>query len=72
MRFSILDIPRLLLLASALACGDDEPGPADAGAPDAQSPDAGEPETLRSEEHTSELQSHAPISYAVFCLKKKK
>ena len=27
---------------------------------------------LRSEEHTSELQSHAPISYAVFCLKKKK
>ena len=28
--------------------------------------------TARSEEHTSELQSHAPISYAVFCLKKKK
>ena len=27
---------------------------------------------MRSEEHTSELQSHAPISYAVFCLKKKK
>src|SRR5881394_4281423 len=26
----------------------------------------------RSEEHTSELQSHHPISYAVFCLKKKK
>jgi len=26
----------------------------------------------RSEEHTSELQSHARISYAVFCLKKKK
>jgi glyceraldehyde-3-phosphate dehydrogenase (NADP+) len=26
----------------------------------------------RSEEHTSELQSHACISYAVFCLKKKK
>src|SRR5881394_4239331 len=25
----------------------------------------------RSEEHTSELQSHHPISYAVFCLKKK-
>lgn len=49
MRFSIHDIPRLLLLASALACGDDEPGPADAGAPDAQSPDAGEPETLEIE-----------------------
>src|SRR5213080_5143290 len=26
---------------------------------------------LRSEEHTSELQSHSGISYAVFCLKKK-
>src|SRR3546814_1633483 len=31
--------------------------------------DAGE---LRSEEHTSELQSLMRISYAVFCLKKKK
>ena len=27
--------------------------------------------TVRSEEHTSELQSHSFISYAVFCLKKK-
>jgi len=27
---------------------------------------------LRSEEHTSELQSRFGISYAVFCLKKKK
>src|SRR6056300_1770378 len=26
----------------------------------------------RSEEHTSELQSHSETSYAVFCLKKKK
>ena len=26
---------------------------------------------IRSEEHTSELQSHYSISYAVFCLKKK-
>src|SRR5210317_2358050 len=26
--------------------------------------------TKRSEEHTSELQSHSEISYAVFCLKK--
>src|SRR6056300_512681 len=26
---------------------------------------------VRSEEHTSELQSHSEISYAVFCLKKK-
>ena len=29
-------------------------------------------EMKRSEEHTSELQSHVRISYAVFCLKKKK
>ena len=28
-------------------------------------------ELRRSEEHTSELQSHSFISYAVFCLKKK-
>src|SRR6186713_546858 len=27
---------------------------------------------MRSEEHTSELQSHSGISYAVFCLKKKR
>src|ERR1051326_9430226 len=30
------------------------------------------PSQTRSEEHTSELQSHSFISYAVFCLKKKK
>src|ERR1051326_9492016 len=30
------------------------------------------PASSRSEEHTSELQSHSFISYAVFCLKKKK
>src|SRR3546814_3203782 len=33
---------------------------------------AGEHRTGRSEEHTSELQSLMRISYAVFCLKKKK
>src|SRR3546814_9647292 len=32
---------------------------------------AGEVELIRSEEHTSELQSLMRISYAVFCLKKK-
>src|SRR3546814_5030215 len=32
----------------------------------------GNPDRLRSEEHTSELQSLMRISYAVFCLKKKK
>src|SRR3546814_3882124 len=31
----------------------------------------GQPPLLRSEEHTSELQSLMRISYAVFCLKKK-
>src|SRR3546814_2777180 len=30
------------------------------------------PQSMRSEEHTSELQSLMRISYAVFCLKKKK
>src|SRR3546814_1474351 len=34
--------------------------------------DAGRSAVLRSEEHTSELQSLMRISYAVFCLKKKK
>src|SRR3546814_8900050 len=33
---------------------------------------AGRAEAYRSEEHTSELQSLMRISYAVFCLKKKK
>src|SRR3546814_2439168 len=33
--------------------------------------DRGKPLVLRSEEHTSELQSLMRISYAVFCLKKK-
>src|SRR3546814_8378115 len=33
---------------------------------------AGSSATIRSEEHTSELQSLMRISYAVFCLKKKK
>src|SRR3546814_6218570 len=32
----------------------------------------GKPGAYRSEEHTSELQSLMRISYAVFCLKKKK
>src|SRR3546814_10781393 len=33
---------------------------------------SGSPPSVRSEEHTSELQSLMRISYAVFCLKKKK
>ena len=40
---------------------------------DTSSDDVNSEDTLnRSEEHTSELQSPVPISYAVFCLKKKK
>ena len=35
-------------------------------------PDFHENQGIRSEEHTSELQSRETISYAVFCLKKKK
>src|SRR3546814_4655402 len=38
----------------------------------ATSPNARTLPTKRSEEHTSELQSLMRISYAVFCLKKKK
>src|SRR3546814_11890179 len=37
-----------------------------------QAPEAAGRGGLRSEEHTSELQSLMRISYAVFCLKKKK
>src|SRR3546814_2490587 len=37
-----------------------------------QSAKGGGPKATRSEEHTSELQSLMRISYAVFCLKKKK
>src|SRR3546814_1488156 len=40
--------------------------------PSADVPKAFKEATLRSEEHTSELQSLMRISYAVFCLKKKK
>src|SRR3546814_3679044 len=40
-------------------------------APDERGADSGH-SMLRSEEHTSELQSLMRISYAVFCLKKKK
>src|SRR3546814_2465366 len=40
--------------------------------PDGDACDGGGPASHRSEEHTSELQSLMRISYAVFCLKKKK
>src|SRR3546814_5160793 len=38
----------------------------------AVAPDGGDHQPLRSEEHTSELQSLLRISYAVFCLQKNK
>src|SRR3546814_3187885 len=53
------------------ATRDDRAGPQTACGP----PDAGSENPVgrrRSEEHTSELQSLMRISYAVFCLKKKK
>src|SRR3546814_1138235 len=40
--------------------------------PASKSPEIRDSHALRSEEHTSELQSLMRISYAVFCLKKKK
>src|SRR3546814_9023409 len=40
--------------------------------PDPKGPACRAPARRRSEEHTSELQSLMRISYAVFCLKKKK
>src|SRR5881394_193913 len=44
---------------------------ADHGRPRQHDPGPADRQHRRSEEHTSELQSHHPISYAVFCLKKK-
>src|SRR3546814_8395710 len=45
----------------------------DTSVPTVHTPSLGEAlKTWRSEEHTSELQSLIRISYAVFCLKKKK
>src|SRR3546814_15701964 len=53
--------------------GEDDDHPGDQQHHDRQEivEEAGEGGELRSEEHTSELQSLMRISYAVFCLKKK-
>src|SRR3546814_9026611 len=53
--------------AGALAAADAAPG-----APVGTASLSFRPASVRSEEHTSELQSLMRISYAVFCLKKKK
>src|SRR3546814_3055751 len=66
----------LLALGLLAACGEEQPTGAEdpATTAAAEESSASEPtsEPTRSEEHTSELQSLMRISYAVFCLKKKK
>src|SRR3546814_7427829 len=57
---------RLPFPSALSACDGEMPPGATAAAQDCARP------LLRSEEHTSELQSLMRISYAVFCLKKKK
>src|SRR3546814_5995581 len=56
---------------SSLSCAGNSP-PGDRSPFGDFGPDAFLPYRGRSEEHTSELQSLMRISYAVFCLKKKK
>src|SRR3546814_1033887 len=53
-------------------CRDPATALARAGEPARSRRRDGQPATLRSEEHTSELQSLMRISYAVFCLNKNK
>src|SRR3546814_8496892 len=56
-----------------LRCGLPQPDPADPAFSLRQDRTTrSQPGSRRSEEHTSELQSLMRISYAVFCLKKKK
>src|SRR3546814_6042857 len=63
---------RLMVSAAAgFCCGPDRNADRPAGDPGRPAVAAGGA-VLRSEEHTSELQSLMRISYAVFCLKKKK
>src|SRR3546814_9480329 len=63
-QLSVVDCHAGLARAEPACCRDDacpHPGPVCTGC-----------QATRSEEHTSELQSLMRISYAVFCLKKKK
>src|ERR1051326_1793417 len=58
-------------LSNALEAGFAERATVGVGIPGALEPSTGLVKNAnRSEEHTSELQSHSFISYAVFCLKK--
>src|SRR3546814_2324309 len=84
MKFRLL--PLTLLAVFGLAIAAETNYPLDAPAPDGRRPggtitqeftppklhDEENKDARRSEEHTSELQSLMRISYAVFCLKKKK
>src|SRR3546814_2633575 len=62
-------IDGLLLTGSPSNVEPERYGEGDAA--DAEGPYDPDRDTMRSEEHTSELQSLMRISYAVFCLKKK-
>src|SRR3546814_10517806 len=58
---------------SSIFCAAERPvAPSSGIAQDMINPSAHQQMPMRSEEHTSELQSLMRISYAVFCLKKKK
>src|SRR3546814_9467385 len=71
MRYSLFCVAVAGLLASTTAYAENEAAPAAAASASAPVIKVGS--TLRrSEEHTSELQSLMRISYAVFCLRKKK
>src|SRR3546814_2203032 len=65
-------LPRAALLSFAVLAVAATPAAAKTISVSAGTPDANEKLQERSEEHTSELQSLMRISYAVFCLKKKK
>ena len=72
-----MEAPDANLVETLTAIGEGRQTTAPAAATAAGTSDAGdqtpdETAAPRSEEHTSELQSPVPISYAVFCLKKKK
>src|SRR3546814_9398382 len=63
--------PYTTLFRSARPAAKPAPVAKPAARPAAPPPAAAKPAPVRSEEHTSELQSLMRISYAVFCLKKK-